>query len=108
MRYVHRLTTCSRVNRDYSAAETPLEGPMADESATAQHDVAREGHPDVDHKELIIPKLEFAHLCREIGQNSKTDLKWQSSAIGALQESAELFLVSLFQGRFPSTDSLQR
>lgn len=47
------------------------------------------------------PCLAFTHrfqrLVREIAQDFKTDLRFQSSAIGALQESAEAYLVSLFE-----------
>ncbi|POW17065.1 hypothetical protein PSTT_00907 [Puccinia striiformis] len=39
----------------------------------------------------------FQRLVREIAQDFKTDLRFQSSAIGALQESAEAYLVSLFE-----------
>ncbi|KAG5459000.1 MAG: histone-fold-containing protein [Olpidium bornovanus] len=34
---------------------------------------------------------------REIAQDFKTDLRFQSSAIGALQEAAEAYLVALFE-----------
>ncbi len=34
---------------------------------------------------------------REIAQDFKTDLRFQSSAIGALQEAAEAYLVGLFE-----------
>lgn len=47
--------------------------------------------------ELLIRKLPFQRLVREIAQDFKTDLRFQSSAIGALQESAEAYLVSLFE-----------
>src|ERR1700722_11471851 len=36
--------------------------------------------------ELLIRKLPFQRLVREIAQDFKTDLRFQSSAIGALQE----------------------
>jgi histone H3 len=39
----------------------------------------------------------FQRLVREIAQDFKTDLRFQSSAIGALQEAAEAYLVSLFE-----------
>lgn len=42
-------------------------------------------------------KLPFQRLVREIAQDFKTDLRFQSSAIGALQEAAEAYLVSLFE-----------
>ncbi|KAH3672949.1 hypothetical protein WICPIJ_009984 [Wickerhamomyces pijperi] len=47
--------------------------------------------------ELLIRKLPFQRLVREIAQDFKTDLRFQSSAIGALQESVEAYLVSLFE-----------
>jgi histone H3 len=42
--------------------------------------------------------LPFQRLVREIAQDFKTDLRFQSSAIGALQEAVEAYLVSLFEG----------
>jgi len=53
--------------------------------------------------ELLIRKLPFQRLVREIAQDFKTDLRFQSSAIGALQEAVEAYLVSLFEG-IPITD----
>ncbi|XBA48542.1 histone [Candidozyma auris] len=47
--------------------------------------------------DLLIRKLPFQRLVREIAQDFKTDLRFQSSAIGALQESVEAYLVSLFE-----------
>ncbi|KAL7674809.1 hypothetical protein ACOME3_001084 [Neoechinorhynchus agilis] len=47
--------------------------------------------------ELLIRKLPFQRLVREIAQDFKTDLRFQSAAIGALQEAAEAYLVSLFE-----------
>lgn len=64
--------------------------------------------------ELLIRKLPFQRLVREIAQDfkvsfryypfrmllltlSKTDLRFQSSAVMALQEAAEAYLVSLFE-----------
>ncbi|TIB89102.1 histone-fold-containing protein [Wallemia mellicola] len=47
--------------------------------------------------ELLIRKLPFQRLVREIAQDYKTDLRFQSSAIGALQEASEAYLVSLFE-----------
>ena len=40
--------------------------------------------------ELLIRKLPFARLVREIAQDFQTDLRFQSSAIGALQEASEI------------------
>ena len=40
--------------------------------------------------ELLIRKLPFQRLVREIAQDFKTDLRFQSSAVLALQEAAEV------------------
>ena len=46
---------------------------------------------------LLIRKLPFQRLVREIAQDIKTDLRFQSAAIKALQEAAEAYLVGLFE-----------
>ena len=45
---------------------------------------------------LLIWKLPFQRLVREIAQDYKTDLRFQSAAILCLQEAAEAYLVRLF------------
>ena len=51
--------------------------------------------------ELLIRKLPFQRLCREIAEDFKTlgspDKRWQSTAILALQEAAEAYMVGLFE-----------
>ncbi|TPP62072.1 histone H3 [Fasciola gigantica] len=47
--------------------------------------------------ELLIRKLPFQRLVREIAQDFKTDLRFQSSAVSALQEASEAYLVGLFE-----------
>ena len=47
--------------------------------------------------ELLIRKLPFQRLVREIAQDFKTDLRFQSHAILALQEASEAYLVGLFE-----------
>ncbi|XP_043328959.1 histone H3.3A-like [Cervus canadensis] len=47
--------------------------------------------------ELLIRKLPFQRLVREIAQGFKTDLRFQSAAIGAFQEAGEAYLVGLFE-----------
>ena len=47
--------------------------------------------------DLCIRKLPFQRLVREITQEFKTDLKFQSIALLALQEAAEAYMVALFQ-----------
>ena len=45
---------------------------------------------------LLIQKLPFQRLVREIAQDYKTDLRFQSAAVLCLQEAAEAYLVRLF------------
>ena len=45
---------------------------------------------------LLIRKMPFQRLVREIAQDFKTDLRFQSAAILCLQEAAEAYLVKLF------------
>ena len=47
--------------------------------------------------ELLIRKLPFQRFVREIAQDFKTDLMFQSQAILALQEASEAYLVGLFE-----------
>ena len=47
--------------------------------------------------ELLIRKLPFQRLVREIAQDFKTDLRFQSSAVMAIQEAAEAYLVGIFE-----------
>jgi len=47
--------------------------------------------------ELLIRKLPFQRLVREIAQDFKADLRFQSKAIIALQEAAESYLTGLFE-----------
>ncbi|KXZ56809.1 hypothetical protein GPECTOR_1g729 [Gonium pectorale] len=47
--------------------------------------------------ELLIRYLPFQRLVREIAQDFKTDLRFQSQAVLALQEAAEAYLVGLFE-----------
>nr|ADF58428.1 histone H3 [Oryza sativa Indica Group] len=45
------------------------------------------------------PQAPFQRLVREIAQDFKTDLRFQSSAVAALQEAAEAYLGGLFEDR---------
>lgn len=47
--------------------------------------------------DLLIRKLPFQRLVREIARDFKNDLRFQSSAILALQEASEAYLVGLFE-----------
>ena len=47
--------------------------------------------------ELLLRKLPFQRLVREIAQDYKRDLRFQSPAVMALQEACEAYLVGLFE-----------
>ncbi|BHF81336.1 hypothetical protein SprV_0702446600 [Sparganum proliferum] len=47
--------------------------------------------------DLLIRKMPFQRLVREIAQDFKTYLRLQSSAVSALQEASEACLVGLFE-----------
>eukprot|EP00761_Pharyngomonas_kirbyi_P010770 gb/GECH01010793.1/.p1 GENE.gb/GECH01010793.1/~~gb/GECH01010793.1/.p1 ORF type:complete len:136 (+),score=30.54 gb/GECH01010793.1/:1-408(+) len=47
--------------------------------------------------ELLIRKLPFQRLVREIAQDYKSDLRFQTTAVLALQEASEAYLVGLFE-----------
>ena len=47
--------------------------------------------------DLLIRKLPFQRLVREIAQDYKTDLRFQAASIHALQEATEDYLVGLFE-----------
>ncbi|GJV51954.1 histone H3.2-like protein [Tanacetum coccineum] len=47
--------------------------------------------------ERLIRKLPFQRLVREIAQDFKTDLRFQSNAVDVLQEASEGYLVGLFE-----------
>ena len=48
-------------------------------------------------KDLLIRRLPFQRVVREIAQNIRVDLCFQSTTIMALQEAGETFLVGLFE-----------
>jgi histone H3 len=46
---------------------------------------------------FIIRKLSFERLVREIASDYRSDLRFQSSAISALQEASEVYLIGVFE-----------
>jgi len=46
---------------------------------------------------LLIRKLPFQRLVREVATEYKSDLRFQTQAIMALQEASEAYLVGLFE-----------
>jgi histone H3 len=49
--------------------------------------------------ELLLPKLPFKRLVREIAHKIHSELRFQSGALEALQEAAEAYLVNEFEGK---------
>jgi histone H3 len=47
--------------------------------------------------DLLIKKLPFQRLVREIAQGIKSETRFQSAALEALQEATEAYLVGLFE-----------
>ena len=47
--------------------------------------------------ELLLRKLPFQRIVREIAQEYKSDLRFQSQAVLALQEATEAYMVGLFE-----------
>ena len=47
--------------------------------------------------ELLMRKLPFQRLVRELAQDFKSDLRWNPNAILALQEATEVYMVGLFE-----------
>lgn len=47
--------------------------------------------------DLLIRKLPFQRLVREIAQDFKSDVRFQRIAVDALQEASEYHLVNLFE-----------
>ena len=50
--------------------------------------------------ELLIPKLPFCRLVRQIALEYKTDLRFQTTTFDALQEASESFLVGLIEDAY--------
>ena len=47
--------------------------------------------------ELLVRRLPFQRLVREIAQDYKSDLRFQASAIMALQEAMEAYMVGMYE-----------
>ena len=47
--------------------------------------------------ELLIRRLPFQRLVREVAQEYKADMRFQSTALQAVQEASEAYLVGLFE-----------
>ena len=47
--------------------------------------------------DLMLPKLPFQRLVREVAQKIKPDLRFQSAALVAIQEAAEMYIIRVFK-----------
>jgi histone H3 len=47
--------------------------------------------------DLLMRKLPFQRLVREVAQEFRTELRWQGSAVMAMQEAAEAYLVGIME-----------
>ena len=74
-------------------SSAPAAKPCRNWSIQAIHEIKR-FQCSVD---LLIPLLSFNHLIREVAQDFRYGLHFQSLAILALQEACEMFLVQLFE-----------
>ena len=84
----------ARGSRGAAVTGVPLRSPARSRPGTV---ALREIRRYQKSTELLIRKLPFQRLVREIAQDFKTDLRFQSAAIGALQEASEAYLVGLFE-----------
>ncbi|KAK6486386.1 histone H3-like centromeric protein A [Huso huso] len=57
---------------------------------------------------LLIRKAPFSRLVRDIAQNQHADFLWRAEALAALQESAESFIVRLFEDAYLCTIHARR
>ena len=88
-------------NRDFLEAQAAGDTLPATNKTTKRY---RPGHLALQeirhyqkHTNLLIRKLPFQRLIRELMQKFKVDVRFRSSALMALQEAAEAYLVRLFK-----------
>eukprot|EP00928_Gymnodinium_smaydae_P090326 TRINITY_DN7414_c0_g1_i7.p2 TRINITY_DN7414_c0_g1~~TRINITY_DN7414_c0_g1_i7.p2 ORF type:complete len:159 (+),score=45.64 TRINITY_DN7414_c0_g1_i7:66-479(+) len=99
-----RKSTGTDLDRSQLAAKAARKAQVADASGIKKPHRFRPGTVALREirkyqksTELLIRKLPFQRLVREIAQDMKSDLKFQSQAVLALQEAAEAYLVGLFE-----------
>ena len=91
---VPRKQVASKAARKTAPASASVKKPHRYRPGTV---ALREIRKDQKSTELLIRKLPFQRLVREVAQDFKNDLRFQGSAVMALQEAAEAYLVSLFE-----------
>lgn len=90
----HLATKAARKTAPQSGPSSALKKPHRYRPGTVALREIRRYQKSVD---LLIRKLPFQRLVREIANNFKSELRFQSSAVLALQEASEAFLVGLFE-----------
>lgn len=89
-----RMTLAAMASRDHALNTCGVRKPHRYRPGTV---ALREVRKYQKSTELLIKKLPFQRLVREIARNIKSDLCFQSHAVLALQEAAEAYLVGLFK-----------
>ncbi|XP_078208460.1 histone H3.3A-like [Callithrix jacchus] len=96
-----RKSTCAEAPRKHLATKAARKSAPSTGGAKKPHRyrpgtvAPREIRKKKTSTELLIRKLPFQRLLREIAQDFKADLRFQSAATGALQEASEAYRVGL-------------
>lgn len=89
-----RKSIGNKIARKSAPAEVGIKKPHRYRPGTVALREIRKFQKSTD---LLIRKLPFQRVVREISSDFKNDLRFQSQAILALQEAAEAYLVGLFE-----------
>ena len=88
-------------NRDFLEAQAAGDTLPATNKTTKRYRPGRLALQEIRHYQkctnLLIRKLPFQRLIRELAQKFKVDVRFRSSTLMALQEAAEAYLVRLFE-----------
>ena len=88
-------------NRDYLEVQAAGDTVPAANKTTRRYRPGRSALQEIRHYQkrtnLLIRKLPFQRLIREIAQRFKVDVRFRSSTLMALQEAAKAYLVRLFE-----------
>ena len=97
---VRTKSTPGKVPQDFlKGAKRPAAGPVAPRPHRYKPGTValREIRRYQKSTEVLIRRLPFQRLVRAIAQDVRTDLRFQATALMALQEAAEAHLVGLFE-----------
>lgn len=87
------LAKTSKYATNVSSSEGRVKKPPAPRGTIALQEIKRYQRST----ELLIPKLSFQRLVREITQDYKINARFQVAALSALQEASEAYLTLLFE-----------